>query len=109
MMNVRSVQKRCLRSEHTNNMSTTDTLVFGNIGKKHALKEQPVIGHVLSQLYLIISSSNFVCIVDFTDFKKNIISYFEHLLDKSVKDAAVDELLDCTQADNAVERIQYRK
>ena len=41
--------------------------------------------------------------------QKNIISYFEHLLDKSVKDAAVDELLDCTQADNAVERIQYRK
>ena len=41
--------------------------------------------------------------------KENIIRYFEELLDKDIKDAAIEELLDCTQADNAVERIQYRK
>ena len=39
---------------------------------------------------------------------ENTINYFNELLEKDPKEATIDELLDCTQADNAVERIMYR-
>mmetsp|Transcript_20110 Transcript_20110/g.24785 ORF Transcript_20110/g.24785 Transcript_20110/m.24785 type:complete len:338 (+) Transcript_20110:490-1503(+) len=39
----------------------------------------------------------------------NINFYFRELLEKDPREATIDELLDCTQAENAVERIMYRK
>lgn len=39
----------------------------------------------------------------------NVNSYFLELLEKDPKEASIDELLDCTQPENAVERIMYRK
>ena len=40
---------------------------------------------------------------------KNITNYFTKLLDKDPKEADIDELLDCLQPENAVERIAYRR
>lgn len=39
----------------------------------------------------------------------NINNYFEILLDKPAVEATVDELLDCLQPDNPIERIMYRR
>ena len=38
-----------------------------------------------------------------------IVTYYKCLLEKDLKEATIDELLDCTQPENAVERIMYRK
>ena len=43
--------------------------------------------------------------VDMTNIKK----YYRQLLDKEPEVATIDELLDCLQPENAVERIAYRK
>ena len=40
---------------------------------------------------------------------KNINEYYAKLLDKDPQEATIDELLDCLQPENAVERIAYRK
>ena len=40
---------------------------------------------------------------------RNITDYFRKLLDKEPKEATIDELLDCLQPENAVERIAYRR
>ena len=40
---------------------------------------------------------------------KNIRDYYTKLLGKEPEEATVDELLDCLQPENAVERIAYRK
>ena len=39
----------------------------------------------------------------------NAKHYFSVLLDKDSSEATIDELLDCLQPQNAVERIAYRK
>ena len=39
----------------------------------------------------------------------NINDYYNTLLGKPAKEASIDELLDCLQPENAVERIMYRK
>lgn len=41
--------------------------------------------------------------------KENILSYYEVLLGKPAGEASIDELLDCLNPDNAVERIMYRR
>ena len=40
---------------------------------------------------------------------EKINSYFKILLDKEPKEAEVEELLDCLEADNSVERLLHRK
>ena len=39
----------------------------------------------------------------------NINNYYEILLDKPAVEATVDELLDCLNPDNPIERIMYRR
>lgn len=40
---------------------------------------------------------------------ENINNYYLKLLDKDPKEAEVEELLDCLEADNSVERLLHRK
>ena len=39
----------------------------------------------------------------------NINNYYEILLDKPAVEAEVDELIDCLNPDNPIERIMYRR
>ena len=39
----------------------------------------------------------------------NITTYYNTLLEVDIKEATIEELLECTQIENAVERIQFRK